>query len=70
MTPPPPPPAAPSLNTPANGATGQAQSLSIGWSTASGATSYRAQISTSILAPSPAPTRKRPGFGTPGPVSA
>ncbi len=45
-TPPPPPPAAPALVSPSSGSTNQPTSLTLSWSASSGATSYRAQVST------------------------
>jgi hypothetical protein len=41
------PPAAPTLASPANGATGQPTSLTLSWNASSGASSYRCQVSTS-----------------------
>ncbi len=44
--PPPPPPAAPTLSSPANGATGVSTSPTLSWNASSGAASYTAQVST------------------------
>src|ERR1041385_3478299 len=41
------PPGAPSLSSPANGATNQSTTLNLAWNAVSGATSYRLQVSTS-----------------------
>ncbi len=45
--PPPPPPAAPVLSSPADASTGVSTSPTLSWNASSGATSYRAQVSTS-----------------------